>query len=77
MPRIVRPADGPTLLVREMTALPRAAAAPRNVETLCSDDVVERRSDDVDDQNAELSDADGTTVRCLVSSERRCDVPLG
>ena len=77
IPRIVRPAAGPTLLVREMTALPNAAAPPRNVETLCSDEVVERRSEDVDDQNAELSDADGTTVRCLVRTvrcRRRCDV---
>ena len=50
IPRIA----GPALLVREMTALPYAAVPPpRNVDTLCRDDVVERRSDDVDDQNAE------------------------
>jgi len=69
MPRIA----GPALLVREMAVLPYAIAPPppppRNVDTLCSEDVVERRSDDVDDQNAELSDADGTTMRwCPVIS---------
>jgi len=47
------------------------------VETLCSDEVVDRRSDDVDDQNAELSDADGTTVRCLFLSDSRRPAPVG
>jgi len=64
MPRMVRPAGGPALLVREMAVLPnKVIPPPRNVDTLCNDDVVDRRSDDVDDQNAELSDADGTTLR--------------
>jgi len=72
IPRIA----GPALLVREMTALPYAVApTPRNVDTLCRDDVVERRSDDVDDQNAELSDADGTTMPRPVSSDGRWAVP--
>ena len=79
IPRIVRPAGGPALLVREMTALPYTAAAPppRSVDTLCSDDVVERGSDDVDDQKAELSEADGATVRCPTSSDGRRVVPSG
>jgi len=60
MPRIA----GPALFVREMAVLPNVATAPRNTDcTLCRDDVVDRRSEDVDDQNAELSDAEGTTMR--------------
>ena len=72
IPRIV----GPALLVREMTALPYAAGPPpRSVDTLCRDDVVERGSDDVDDQNVELSDADGTRLRCPVCNDGRWLVP--